>query len=403
MRIVMTRFIVFLFTAVGHSAVAIALTEAEAVQRGLARSDLVTLMEARRAGAAGNTESAGRWANPEIEYSQETLDSPNGPSEERSLWIRQRLNIAGVRGLERDAAARLEVADNARTAFTVREISAEIRMRFYRSLASDARAAVLADWHMRLQELATAVANRAAAGDASRYDESRLARELALLYGELLKARSEAASARDQLFSQIGSEPVTLQDELLPASVESIEVDEKLSDHPLLVALAAEADSAALHATAAARRVWPEVTIGVGRREITEPGSEFEGELVSLGVEIPLFDRGTSTSRVHKSRERYLKADLALAQNRLAADTRAILRTLDARRRAALAVDDTENAGSNSLAAIAESAYVAGEIGIMELIDAHRTELAFRQEAIARALAAREAYIELQLLTGHLQ
>jgi outer membrane protein, heavy metal efflux system len=55
---------------------------------------------------------------------------------------------------------------------------------------------------------------------------------------------------------------------------------------------------------------------------------------------------------------------------------------------------------ADSLAAIAEAAYEAGEIGMTELIDAHRSELALRRESIERALDARKAYVEWQLLTG---
>jgi len=53
-------------------------------------------------------------------------------------------------------------------------------------------------------------------------------------------------------------------------------------------------------------------------------------------------------------------------------------------------------------AVIAEDAYQAGEIGVMELIDAHRADLAAQREAIQRARAARDSLIELQFLGGEL-
>lgn len=396
----MHSFLILLFSLFACGAVhAAALTEADAVKRGMAQPDIVALLDARRGIAAGNAASAGRWANPEIEYSREALDLPGGVSEDRFLWIRQRLNIAGVHGLERDAAARLRVAEDARTEFAAREIAADIRALFYETLATDARAQVLAAWHERLQELVTAVTNRATAGDASRYDQLRLERELALIRGEMLDAKAKAESARDRLFSLIGGEPVALQGYLLPPSMDAAVVTDVLTSHPLLKALDAEAGSAVLSAKAARREAWPELTVGVGRREFAEPGFD-DGNVLSLGVTVPLFDRGTGEARAADSRARRLTAERALTEARLAADTRATVRALEARREAALALKNVGVAEPDSLAAIAESAYAAGEIGVMELIDAHRTELAAHRESVDRALAARDAYIELQLLRG---
>lgn len=403
MRRLLSCMIVSFSVAATSAAYAAGLTEAEAVQRALAQSEITTLLDARRGIAAGNAESVGRWANPEIEYSQETLDLPGGPSKERSIWLRQRLNIAGVPGLKREAADHTRNAEDARTALVAREIASEIRTRFYQTLAADATVDIISHWHQRLEELSTAVSNRVVAGDASRYDQSRLERELALLQGEMLEANAQAASVRDQLFSLMGSEPVTLQGTLLPPAADHEVLAEVLANHPLLRALNAEAESAALSAKASRREAWPEVTVSIGRREYAEPGIDADGNILSLGVEIPLFDRGTGNARAHKGRASQLRAERALSEARLAADIRATLRTLESRRQAALALRTAGADASHSLAAIAESAYAAGEIGVMELIDAHRTELAARQEAITRALAARKAYIELQLLKGDLQ
>lgn len=380
-----------------HAAV---LTEAQAVMRGLSQPDIHALLDARRGVAAGNASAAGRWSNPEIEYQRETLDLPGGASEDREFWVRQRLNFAGVRGLERDAAARLQVAEDARTEWVAREIAADIRVFFYESMTADANAKVITDWHERLAGLTAAVANRVAAGDASRYDQLRLERELALVRGELLAAQATAASARDRLFSLIGGEPGALHGRLLPPAMDDSVLVTVLANHPLLSALDAEAGSATLSARAARREAWPEVTVGVGRRGISEPGFNGDGNAISLGVTIPMFSRGTGAARAASSRARRLAAERALAESRLAADTRATLRALEAHREGALALRSVGATESDSLAAISERSYAAGEIGVMELIDAYRTELAAHRESVERALAARHAYIQLQILSG---
>jgi len=375
------------------------LSEADAVQRGLARAEVNTLLESRRMVAAGNTRAAGRWANPEIEYSRESVDLPGGESREKFLWIRQRLNVAGVHGLERDAAAALEAAAGARAEIERREIAAEIRRLYYSALAAEAQLRTALRWQERLDQLAGSVSERVAAGDASRYDLLRIEREYALLRGEVLDREAAAESARDRLFSLIGGQPTALSGRVLPPAVGESAVADVVADHPLLAALDAEADSASLSARAAGRRTWPEVTLGVGRREVEEPGLDADGNLVMLGVEVPLFDRGDGEAFAAESRARRLGAERRMAENRLAAETRAAVRAVEAGREAAELLQAADAEG-HSLASIAESAYAAGELGVMELIDAHRADLAAQREAIARAQAARESFIELQFLRG---
>lgn len=390
--------LVLLFS--GAAAGAAPLTEAEAVKRGLAQPDIRATLAARLDIAAGNAAAAGRWTNPEIEYSEETLGLAAGDSKERFVWIRQRLNIAGVHGLERDAAERLQFAEVSRNEVAGREIAGDIRRLFHAALAADAELGTVVSWQSRLMELTIAVERRVDAGDASRYDHLRLQRELALIRGDALDAQATAESARDRLFSLIGGQQTELQGSLLPPSPDMATIADLVADHPLLRVLDAEVASASLSAKAAGRQTWPEITLGIGRREVAEPNFAADGNLVMLGVEIPLFDRGDGRKFAAEGRARRLQAERSLVASRLAADARAILRELEAHRQAALALqaNDTQ---PDALAAIAESAYVEGEIGVMELVDAHRTDLAAQRAAIARSHAARKSYIELQFLRGN--
>lgn len=379
------------------------LTADEAVRRGLARQDIAASFDARRESARGRAATAGRWANPEIAYNRESLDLPGGESEERSLLIRQRFNLAGVNGLERDAAERRRDAEMARTDLAERELNAEIRRYFYEARAATRRTTLLRDWYNRLEELVTAVGNRVNAGDASQYDLARLEREQALLQGDLLTATASAESTREKLFSLIGGKQSSLSGEILPPSAGDLSLNNVIPTHPGLSALSAEADSAALSAKAAQRRRWPEVTLGLGHMEFNQGGVSSDGNIISLSVEIPLFNRDRGEYRSSENRARQLRADRRIAEAQLEAELSDRLRTLESRRDAAIALRESTDTGDASLAMVAESAYAAGEISVMELIDAHRSELAARQEAIDRALAARRAYIELLRLRGEPQ
>lgn len=374
------------------------LTEQAAVARGLQQTDISNQLHARRAIAEDKIQAAGRWDNPRIEYSRETLATPSGENEETTYTLSQNFNFAGVKGLER-TAARLELnAEDARIELLRRDIVAEIRTLFYAALAAESRVNQLENWYQRLTQLTRAVAARAEAGDAARYDRVRLEQEVALVYGELLEARSDSASHHDHLFILINGQQVDLNGRVLPAT-NPPPVTPALSDtHPLIRALTAEAESAAIHSKAASRERWPEVTLGVGQREVNEPGLQADGKVISLEMEIPLFDRGSGPASAARHRKHLLLAERALAEHHILAEARAIQRQWLAQREAVTHL--TAQEGSHNLIDMAELAYRAGEISVMELLDAHRTTLNVQQEMLRRSLAARQAYIHWQTLTG---
>lgn len=393
--------LVFLLLLASNLATANAsLTEEEAVQLGLQHPQAAARWEANIDVAEGQLESSGRWANPEIEYSREALDLPAGESEEDSWMIRQRINLAGVPGLTRDAARHQYRAADIRNDYARQEWTADIRTRFYQVLAAQRDAELVADWYRRFSELTEAIEKRVAAGDASRYELGRLKQELALLEGERMRTQAHAASAQERLAQMIGEHPGPLTGRLLPPANEATTTSGPSAKYPLTQALSAEAEGAELRARAAHRRRWPEVTLGVGRKEVVEPGFQAEGHLVSIGIELPLFDRNTGEARTQRGLAQQQRADLALARAELNTRRQTLQRELKAHRQAALTLQQNTETSADSLSSIAESSYSAGELSVTELIDAHRSELDARREALQRKLEARNTYIQLKLLTG---
>ncbi len=377
------------------------LSEADAVQQGLAQPRVSTLLESRRAAAEGVASSIGKWENPEIEYSAESLDLPGGDSRDEFLWLRQRFNVAGARGLERRAARLNLQGQFARIELERRELIREIRGLYYDVLAARRRLAAESAWRDRLGELVAAVDARRQAGDAARYDALRLRQELSLVRATVLEARAAYESAREALFALIGIEPAELTGGLLPPEA-SASVVRSLDDHPTLRALQSEASSAETRAKAARRNAWPDVTLGIGRRNFEEGDIDAEGGLIAIGVEVPLFDRSQGDFRAADNEARAVRAEASLVRSRLQAQVGEALRLLEVRRAAALDLKQEAARDGGSLADIAEAAYAADEIDVMALIDAHRTELAIEREATALARAARAAYIQLQYLSGEL-
>ena len=329
-----------------------------------------------------------------MEYSRETLDLPDGAGVEQSIWIRQPLNLAGVPSLERRVAQHQLTAQQAQLELAKREHIADVRLMFYRALTAEMQANALREWGQRLAAIVTAANRRVQVGETSRFDLLRLQRERELLQGQMADAVLDAATAREYLSMRIGEDPgPVLTGTVLPPELPPLS-ERELENHPQLLFLKAGSESAALNTKAAKRRAWPEVTIGLGRKELTEPGLEADGNLVAVAVEIPLFDRNGGAARAALHNQHTLRAEYALARHRLQIDAREAYRQLLAQRQAAVSVV------GGALSAIAEDAYAAGEIDVAQLINAHQTDLATDLNRISRALRAREAYIQLQQMKG---
>lgn len=391
-----------LFAGLQANSTSAQLTEASAIERGMGQVSVEELFDARLDQARGAQDSAGRWANPEVEYSRENIDLPSGRSEESTWSLKQRLNIAGVKGIERDAAAQGLEANEAKVSLQRRQWHAQIRAQFYASLAAQMRAEVLANHRRRLEQVALMIEQRVDEGDASRYDQLRIAQEVARaqsLYGE---AKAKQQSEHQQLFALIGGTPATLTGDLLPPPLKRAQQGTvpSLEQHPQLQMLAAQEQNASLNAKAARRESWPEVSLSLGRKTLEEPGLSAEGNAVALSVEIPLFDRNRGQAQRERGRAREYAADLALTRHRLHARQQALYTTLAAQRESALAFKQASEASEISLSTIAEASYQADELTIMELVDAYRTELDTCQQYLDSARAARTTYIEIQQLEG---
>lgn len=388
---------VFAFVMSGTPS-AVAITEQDVLQKGLSDPDLQSRLEALVTGAEAAVDAAGHWDNPSIEYSREDLDLQRGASEETTIWLRQRINIAGVHGLNKHAAEHSLAASQYNQAQEERDWSMRLRLAFYQALAAQQRSAAVAELLSRLKQLTATVRHRAERGDASRFDVLRMSNELAVLSSDFESASADHRAWQATLFALINMPVEPLEGGLLPPSDALPPVD--LSRHPQLQALGAEQRSAESRAEAERRARWPELTLSVGRKELSEPGIELDGNTFAVGVEIPLFDRGQGHNQVAQSRAYQLQADQAILRRQLSAEVDVLETSLLSHYRSAGELNRLNSADKSSLSYLAEISYQAGELTVMELLDAYQSDLATAQRLIAVSLQARLAYIQLQQLHG---
>jgi cobalt-zinc-cadmium efflux system outer membrane protein len=166
-----------------------------------------------------------------------------------------------------------------------------------------------------------------------------------------------------------------------------------------LVALARELDAAGFAEQAAARRVIPEPEVVAGTKTSNAAGGDV-GSIVSIHVALPLFDRARPERAAAQARGRQARAEADVLRQtiraQIAAWRAAVVerRDIAERHRAAL------TAGADQIERIAQVSYEAGERGILELLDAHRTASSARIRQAGLDAAVRQAEIELEFVSG---
>lgn len=379
------------------------LTEEEAVRRVLARPEVRDLVEGEVDVARGEAIRAGLWPNPVLSFSREETKGGPAAAQDDLALLTQAFDISGKRGLRGDAAGRRVEATRARGASTRLALDAEVRLRFHELLAAERRVAATAEALRRVQVLATTVGQRQAAGDASGYDLGRLERERASIAARAAVEEAGLARARARLGGLLGGqEAPAVAGELLPgAAPQAVDaLASRIISRPDLHALAEEAAAGTLDARAGGRAWIPELTLQGGYKGSTNQAERLSGFAVGIAVPFPLFDRGQDEALRGEGRARAARARLVLETDAAAAEVRGLhaqaVGLAEAARR--YRADALET--SRRLIATADAAYRGGELGILELVDAHRGALDAELGALDLELTARRARIDLDLATG---
>jgi len=165
-----------------------------------------------------------------------------------------------------------------------------------------------------------------------------------------------------------------------------------------LVALEAEAERADAQARAASRRAVPEPTLILGAKNSEFGGVDDTGAIAGISFSIPLFDHGQGTRAVATSEAALLRAQRDALAQRAESEAESALAEAVALREAEKAYRVAGN--PEELVTIARAAYEAGEMRILELLDAYRTALSARVKAIELSAGARRAEVELSRALG---
>lgn len=395
--------VLLLATLLGAARADAPLTEAAALSLGLARPELADRARGALNEAEANAEEAGLWANPTLEFGRERMNTK--PDSTEQIWqISQPLDLGGRRSLRREAGERKTDAVRADNQRRQHEQVAEIRRSFHATLHRQAVVDVTVAWVERFARIDARFVRLEKAGEASGYDRRRLARERLTAEARLTAERGELARGRERLAALIGradARDATLAGNLLPPPPPALTSALVLLDtRPDLAALNHQAEAAELEQRAAGRGWLPDLTVGVGGKRTDNGITHDNGNLLTLSMPLPVFDRQQTADRRAAAQALNARADRSLARSRAEGELRGVHRQLDHLIAAATNYRRQAAAGANDLLRIAEAAYQGGESTLLELLDAYRGALETETTALDLEWKAREARIDYDLLTG---
>lgn len=377
------------------------LTETEAVHLALARADLSDLEQSALHAAEADVLAAGQIPNPTLSYSRDRIGGA-ADSVEQTWMLSQSFDLAGRRGLLRDAAgqrAQAVAADNARRRL---ELAGEVRRGFLDALSGEASIRATESWVRQFLRVEGMVDKLARAGEASGYDRRRLARERQGAEARLAEERAGLARARARLAALTGiTGEATVVGDLTPAPLPPLAAAlEKIDQRPDLLGLSRLAEAADLEGRAAKKGAIPDLTVGIGPKWSESSGIRDNGYALSLSIPLPVFDRQQAGQRRALAEAMRLRAEYRLARARAEGEVTGLQRQTEALRNAAAEYRAGAVAASPDLIKVAESAYRGGESSLLELLDAYRGALETEMTAIELEKRAREARIEYDLIIG---
>ena len=378
------------------------LTEAMAVRLALSRDPVQQRAEGTLSQARSDVMTAGTRPNPELSYERETLDNDEDHVEQK-LVVSQQFDFSGRRKLQVQAADRhLEAARHESDAWRA-DLVKDVRERFYSALLHQQRRQAYQTTQDRIRLLSKALEKRRSEGDVSIYDFQRVNTERAAIEAEVRNADVDLHAARQNLSVLLGGDSGgfrSLEGELLPGKPAATEqLLAALDNRPALRGLKEQSEAFALQQRAESR-TFPDVTLGLGlKREETNDQTD-NGLVLNASIPIPVFDKRKDKQTRYQAQALVARSEYELARGTARAELQGLRQQVTQYQESAATFRQDAVQGAHKLIDIAEAYYRAGEVGILELLDAYRGSLSAELNALELEFKARSARIQLDYLTG---
>lgn len=378
------------------------LNEHEAVARALARAPLADALDGSIEAESGRARSAGALPNPELSYSREQTFGSSGTAEDY-LTVSQSFDLGARRSLRARAGVTRVQAARQDTGAVRLALAAEARVRFYEFVYRLERMPVLERWAARVGEALQAVQKRERRGDVAAYDRRRLEREQSVAAGRLATEHTALARARARLGALIGEDaPATVTGPLLPDADPAPLAKLRASGarRPDLLALDRLGEAARDEGIAAGRWWLPDLRLDAGWKGVDLGAARSDGYVFGVTLALPLWDRSGGQAQTAAGEARRATGRRALLESELDGELGGARAEAVQLRAAAIDFRTQSAAHTTELVRMATVGYGAGELGLLELLDAYRGAADDELAAIDMEHQARRARVDLDLLTG---
>ena len=382
--------------------------ESQVIERFMAMSPHVRELRAGEDLAQAKARTRTVYANPSISYSRE------GAGYNEFFEATQTLPTSGrIRYLREAGAAAVSAAGANRDA-VLWSLRSDLRLAFYRMVASQERVRLLTSGVGEVEQLIRVLRQREQEGEGSRYDRLRAERELAELRADVTSANTLIAQAAARLNALL---PEDTRVQRVTGTLQPVTAP-PLIDELLLRATAARAELRTeqqnlrryqLEAEAARRLRHPEpqISAGLKRADVTSgiPPNLFSnttriGLVFSISIPLPVFHDGRYEVAEYQAEQEQIKARLAVLVRQIRTEVQGA-RAVLALRIDALADYQRESAAAGiELTRIARVAWEEGELGILELLDSLRVNRLTTLRLLDLQAASKEASIELERVLG---
>ena len=328
---------------------------------------------AEAAEAAALAWQAAAYPNPELAVSHEQLANDGRSYSESYINLSQRLQWPAMRSARQSAAERIAAATAARLTADSARLAFDVKQAWLTAALAERNAALVERVTGVFREVERRAEERLREGDISAYDRRRIAVERIRYENALAAATLDAASARRMLALLVVPESDELEvapaDTLAsaPPALDSARVmSEALTRRSEIAAAVAELEAARADARVARSRRVPDVTATGGYKRQSDG---LTGAFLGISIPLPVWDRRGGEIDAAEARLAAAAARLADTQRRIRNDVmRALLAYNSYRARIALLGDP--QADATDLLTIAQVAYEANEMDLVELLDA---------------------------------
>jgi cobalt-zinc-cadmium efflux system outer membrane protein len=143
----------------------------------------------------------------------------------------------------------------------------------------------------------------------------------------------------------------------------------------------------------------PVVTAGIKRADVGLHRIE-TGPVVGVSIPLPLFNKGQAEVARFSAEQERARSRLQILAQRIRAEIEGTVRAFQIRTQARDRYRDELGASGAELVKIATVAYQEGEIGILQLLDAYRTQRQAQLRLLDVQSAVKEAQLELERVVG---